>query len=680
MTVSAAYPLSLSPMRIGPVEAPNRLFMGAHGLRNHFIGGPTGRLVPTANAAAYYEERAAGGVGLIMHSFAVSGGLAAGPASEADVPPYAALAEAVHRHGAKLFAQLWLSEDIGPWDALAPARPLRGATALPHFGRPDVGRALPEAFVETLADGLGVVAKHLATAGYDGIEVHAAHGHLIEQFLSPHFNHRNDRYGGDRERRLTLLFEAFEAVRGQFGPAGAIGMRFNPDEMLPCGIDEDEARAMLKVVLDRIPVDFVNLGGGVAPRVSSIKPHFVPPQHERGAVERVGAAARERTVLLANPGRVTSLDTAEALISAGVCDLVGMVRGLIAEPRLVKNAGEGRADRNRICVAGNACNAASSQGAWYCELNPAVGREASWGELIATPEARRSKVVVAGGGPAGLEAARVAAQLGHPVVLIERSDRIGGQLLAWAALPGREWYRARLEELGVVLRLGVEASAESILKEAPDAVVLAPGAAYDRQGRSGFAPAPIPGWDQPFVLTPEDIAAGRHPTGSVIVVDEEGLHAGPGVAERLAIAGAQVELVTSAAHPARSLAGLFGEAPLIAERLSQAGVAVTTGAAVTVIGERSVSLSKGGRTLERAVDAVVLACSRVAAPTIEASLVERVAQVYVIGDALAPRSLAAATYEGQRFARLIGTPGAPATTDHALALPPDRSMTPRPAR
>jgi hypothetical protein len=390
---------------------------------------------------------------------------------------------------------------------------------------------------------------------------------------------------------------------------------------------------------------------------------------------------------LANPGRVTSLDTAEGLISAGVCDLVGMVRGLIAEPRLVKNAGEGRADRNRICVAGNACNAASSQGAWYCELNPAVGREASWGELVARlPEVRRSKVVVAGAGPAGLEAARMTAQLGHQVVLLERSDRIGGQLRAWATLPGREhrlgvidWYCGRLEELGVTLRLSAEASAEAILAEAPDAVILAAGAAYDRQGRSGFAPAPIPGWDQSFVLTPEDVTAGRRPGGSVVVVDEEGLHAGAGVAELLAIGGAQVELVTSALHAARSLAGLFGEAPLIAERLRQAGVTVTTGAAVTAIGERSVSLSKNGRMEERAVDAVVLACSRLAAPTIEASLVGRVAQVYVIGDALAPRSLAAATYEGQRFARLIGTPGAPPTTDHALALPPDRSMAPRPA-
>jgi 2,4-dienoyl-CoA reductase-like NADH-dependent reductase (Old Yellow Enzyme family) len=679
------YPLSLSPFGIGPVEVANRIFMGPHGLRNHFMFGPSGRLVPTANCAAYYEERAAGGVGLILHSFAVSGGLTAGPVSAAEVPAYAAVVEGVHRHGSKVFAQLWLPEDIGAWDPQGPPRPLRGASAMPHFGRPDVGRAIPEDLVAGLAEPLGVVAGHLAAAGYDGIEVHAAHGHLIEQFLSAHFNQRQDRYGGDMDRRLTLLFEVIETVRRAFGPAGAVGIRFNPDEMLPGGIDEAEAMAMLGKILDRGVVDFVNLGTGVAPRVSSIKPHFVEPMHERGLVERVGAVVRGRTVLMANPGRVTSLEAAEALIAAEVCDLVGLVRGLIAEPRLVKNAREGRADRNRICVAGNACNAATGHGAWYCELNPAVGREASWGELVALPEVRRGKVVVMGGGPAGLEAARMAARLGHEVVLFERSAAIGGQLRAWAALPGRghrlrtvEWYGARLAELGVEVRLGCEASAAAILDEAPDAVILAVGSAYDRQGRSGHAPAPLQGWERPFVLTPEAVIAGARPAGTVVVVDEEGLHTGAGVAELLAGAGARVELVTSAVRPAGALVA-SNEAGFVAARLAGAGVTVTTGAAVSEIGERCVVAAKDGRSLRLAADAVVLVGSRVAAPALDEELIGRIGQVYVIGDALAPRTLSAAVYEGQRFARLIGAPEAPPTTDHALTRLGDPSMAPRPA-
>jgi len=679
MTDAAAYPLSLSPLKIGPIEVPNRIFMGPHGLANHFIPGSAGRLVPTANCAAYYEERAAGGVGLIMHSFAIAVG-SIGPGSDADVPAFAAVANAVHRHGSKIVAQLWVPEFAGVWDPLSPQRPLRGATAIPHFGRPDVGRAIPEAMVRRFADQLGVLARYLAQAGYDGVEVHAAHGHLIEQFLSAHFNQRNDRYGGDAERRLTFLFETIEAVRRNFGPQGAIGMRFNPDEMLPDGIDEAEAKQLITAVLDRFPLDFVNLGTGVAPRVSSIKPHFIEPLHEKGLVERVGAAVRGRTVLAANPGRVTSLAQSEALLSAGLCDLVGLVRGLIAEPQLVKNTREGRADRNRICVAGNACYASNSQNAWYCELNPSVGRDASWGELRPLPEVKAGKVVVAGGGPAGLEAARVAARMGHKVVLLERSDAVGGQLLAWGALPGREhrrhtaaWYRARLEELGVEVRLGVEATAEAILAETPDAVILATGGAYDRQGRSGFAPAPLPGWDRGFVLTPEDVAGGKRPTGAVLVIDEEGLHAGPGVAELLAGAGAKVELVTTAVQPARSLV-LSNEAELIAGRLVKAGVVVTTSAAVSEIGDGFVVVTKDGRTERRAVDAVVLVGSRVAAPVPDVGLTGRVRQVYVIGDALAPRTLSAATYEGQRFARLIGKADAPASTDEALFAAGDTAM------
>jgi 2,4-dienoyl-CoA reductase (NADPH2) len=671
-------------MKIGPIEAPNRIFMGAHGLRNHFINGPGGRLVPTANCAAYFEERAAGGVGLIMHSFAVSGGMV-GPVSDAEVPHYAAVANAVHRHGSKLFAQLWIPEDFGQWDPLSPSRPLRGASAMPHFGRPDVGRAVPEDLVSKLGKPLGVFSKYLAAAGYDGIEIHAAHGHMVEQFLSPHFNVRNDRYGGDIERRLTLFFEVLDAVRRNFGPAGAIGMRFNPDEMLVGGFGEDDAKAMLTMILDRDLLDFVNLGTGVAPRVSSIKPHFIAPMHERGLVERVGSVVRGRTVLMSNPGRVTSLEQAEELISAGVSDLVGMVRGLIAEPRMVKNAREGRPERNRTCVAGNVCSASTGHGAWYCELNPTVGRETSWGELAPLPQVRRGKVIVAGGGPAGLEAARVAALLGHQVVLLERSEVIGGQLLGWGALPGREhrlttieWYRGRLQELGVEVRLGVEATADLILKEKPDAVVVATGAVYDREGRGGFAPAAIPGCDQPFVLTPEDVIAGNQPTGAVVVVDEEGLHAGAGVAELLAEAGAKVELVTTAGQVARSLV-TSTEAPLIAARLRLAGVTVTTGAAVTQIGDGFVTISKDGRTEQRAVDAVVLVASRVAGPALDRELVGRVSQVYAIGDALAPRTLAAAIYEGQRLARLIGTADAPPTTDHALLMPGDPSMIARPA-
>jgi 2,4-dienoyl-CoA reductase-like NADH-dependent reductase (Old Yellow Enzyme family) len=679
------YPLSLGPLKIGPVEVPNRLFMGPHGLKFHFMPSASGGIVPTANCAAYYEERAAGGAGLILHSFCASGALIAGPNAEADVPAYAAVADAVHRHGAKIFAQLWLPEDIGVWDVLAPMRPPRGPSGIPHFGRPDIGREIPADVVAGLSEPLGKVAGYLARAGYDGIEVHAAHGHLIEQFLSPYFNQRSDRYGGDDERRLAFLFEVIAAVRRGFGPGGAIGIRFNPDEMLPGGIGEDHAQAMLTRILDRDPLDFVNLGTGVAPRVSSIHPHFVEPLHERGLVERVGSAVRGRTVLFANPGRVTSLDQSEGLLSNGLCDMVGMVRGLIAEPRLVNNARKGHPERSRICVAGSVCSASGLQGAYYCELNPAVGREASWGDLVPLPDVRRGKVVVAGGGPAGLEAARVAARLGHEVAMIEQSDRLGGQLLGWGALPGREhrlasvdWYRRQLDELEVTVRLGSAASAEAILAERPDAVIVATGASYDRLGRSGFAPAPLPGWDRPFVLTPEDVLAGRRPQGEVVVIDEEGLHAGAGMAELLALSGCKVEYVTSALQAARSLV-LSREAEHISARLQAAGVTTTTRTAVREIGDRCVVLSAGGSTQTLVADAVVLVTSRVAGQALDQELVGRVAQVFAIGDALAPRTLAAAAYEGQRFARLVGAAGAPATSDEAMLAPGDPSMAPRPA-
>jgi NADPH-dependent 2,4-dienoyl-CoA reductase/sulfur reductase-like enzyme len=299
-----------------------------------------------------------------------------------------------------------------------------------------------------------------------------------------------------------------------------------------------------------------------------------------------------------------------------------------------------------------------------CVINPATGRERAWGEAsFARPTAPPGRrIVVVGGGPAGLEAARVAAMLGHHVTLIEREPALGGALRLMAALPGREatfaaaeWYERRLAELQVEIRRGTEATAETVLAERPDAVILATGARFEPTGSTGFIAEPIPGWDRPIVATPEAVLRdGRRARKRAIILDEEGLATAAGIAERLAAEGAAVELVTrwQMVVPRLQAGGLFAWA---LARLYAAGVTLSPNTYIKAIGDDRVTLynifSNEERVVE-AVDLVVLVGSRrPQAGGLADALAGRVGRLVVIGDAATPRTLAEAGYEGQRVAR-----------------------------
>jgi 2,4-dienoyl-CoA reductase-like NADH-dependent reductase (Old Yellow Enzyme family) len=680
------YPHAFTPIRIGPVEVRNRVFMPAHGIPL-IVGGPRGTKVPSDDYAHYFAERAAGGVGLLFHSMISGAGAFNSPLQEESIPSFRAVAEAVHRHGAKIFAHIW-PQPGGAWEPLSPFRPVMGASPFPRFERYDSRHGLASAVMPRLIDQFARCAANLAAAGYDGFEVHTSHGLMLEQFLSPYFNHRTDAYGGDFEGRLRTLTEILRVVRAAMGPDRAVGVRMTCDEKLPGGITQADARDVLTALMDRGLIDFAGLDAAVGPQRDAIRPAFIPPMHERPYIEGVGPVIKGRIANLAGIGRVTTMAQVEQLLAEGVADMIGLARGLIAEPALVKNALEGREDRSRACVAGNACSANRALfGGWSCVINPVAGKERLWGQAVGRTPARPGNVVVVGGGPAGLEAARVAALQGHRVVLMERAAALGGQLLDWGKLPDREhmlgtvdWYRGRLSELGVEARLARQADVTAILAEQPDAVIVASGGQYCPDGASGFQPFAIPGWRAEFVLTPERVLNGVRPQGRVLVLDEEGLHTGVGIAELLARDGAQVELVTSQAQIAVNLVATT-EAEIIIGRLKRLGVRLTTEAYVReIVGDEAVVYDIHTEQEERRqVDAVVLATRRRSVGGLEAELAGKVAQVFLIGDALSPRSLGEATYEGHRFARLIGAEGAARSTDEALLEDPSASVFPGPA-
>jgi 2,4-dienoyl-CoA reductase-like NADH-dependent reductase (Old Yellow Enzyme family) len=590
------------------------------------------------------------------------------------------MAAAVHREGGKIFGQIWYHPfQVGQWGALGPPRPSLGPSSAQMFGHNECSHALRRDELRSVIDAYRRSGSNLSRAGYDGIELSVCHGTLLEQFASPYFNQRADEYGASPGNRLRLVFECLEATHDGAGDQVAVGIRFNCDEMLPGGYNQADAAEMLREICQSGLVDFVDLDVAVEPNQFHLgmPSVFVNPHVYEPYVVAMRDAAGSVPVISVL-GRLTSVAEAETAIANGVCDMVGAARALIAEPDLVRNARDGKEDRSRTCIACNWCMAAVARNAAGCAINPVSYRERIWGgDSLAKAATRVSKVVVVGGGPAGLEAARVAALRGHAVVLLESCGELGGGLRLWAKLPGREWFQkgvdwwvGELTHLGVDVRLGIDATAATVLGEQPDAVIVATGSRYSRAGRSGFLNQEISGYDQDFVYRPEDILLeGVRPKGKVVLLDGEGSHAGPGIAELLGNAGADVELVTSSFAPVGSDLMFTGEVGFVVGRMKAAGVTISAQTYLRSIGNHAVTVYDVFTEADRIisdVEAVVLATSREPNGMLTDALEGKVTQLFTVGDALAPRPMASASFEGQKFARLIGEPGAPTTFNEAF--------------
>jgi 2,4-dienoyl-CoA reductase-like NADH-dependent reductase (Old Yellow Enzyme family)/thioredoxin reductase len=679
-----------SPIKVGPVEIRNRFYFAPHGV------GLAVSTKPASDFPFYSAERVKGGCGLVINSLTVTERGTAYQSSaypEENIPSFRALSNAIHDAGGKIFGELWYWWGVtGQWRPLSPAAPSLGASVRQFrhgramFATHQAGRGE----IRRLIDAYRQSTANLHQAGYDGVMLHSAHGAILEHFLSPYFNQRTDEYGGSFDNRIRLLAQCLEAARE--GAAGdmAVGVRLNCDELLPGGYGTGEAEQIVERICSSGLVDFVDLDIAIEPNqlYLGMPGVFVDPHVYKPYVEKVRGAAG-RTPVFSVLGRLTSIADGEAAIAAGVCDMVGAARALIAEPELVKNAYEGNEERSRTCIACNWCLEASSHGAAGCAINPASYRERTWGAGSFTPATRSSKVVVVGGGPAGLEAARVSGLRGHRVTLLEARDALGGAFALWSSLPGRsaftqaiDWWQRELERLGVRVQLGTAASAESVLAESPDAAIIATGALYSPIGRSAFRDTAIPGCDRDFVHTVDEVLVqGLRPQGRVIVLDGEGSNAGLGTAELLATAGATVEVVTPNLSPVSQSLEATTEVGFVMKRLKEAGVQFSPSTYIKMIGEHEVTVYDVFTERERQiadVAAVVLSTGRESASALAEQLAGKVAQLYSAGDALAPRMWSTAAYEGHMFARFIGEPDTPVNVEEAwwAKVPPEHRLLP----
>jgi dimethylglycine catabolism A len=686
------YPNIFTPIKVGPVQLPNRYYFSPHGLPLTVGCGPSNDLV------AYCTERVQdGGCGLVILSCTVHDRgrtYQPCPYSTHSIGAFRALADAVHLAGGRIFAQLWYNWNApGHWGPLAPAAPTLSPSASQYSygGMSNGTHSMTREEIRMMHECHRRSATNLRDAGFDGIEIHASHSGMMEQFLSPYFNRRDDEYGGSLENRMRLLVETLETTRTSAGKDMAIGMRFNCDELVEGGYGAADAYDVLQKLCARGLLDFADLDIAMEPLQLQygMPTVFVEEHVYKRYVEKVRGAAGDVPVLSVL-GRVTRMADAEAAIAAGVCDMVGSARELIAEPRFVKHAYDGTEELGRTCIACNWCLGGMADGAFGCSVNPASYRERIWGVRSFAPANRRRSVVVIGGGPAGLEAARVAALKGHQVTLFEARDQLGGNLELWARLPGREFYRHAIDwwqreivRLGVTVHKSQVAAANDVLRLTPGAVIVATGARFSQAGRTGIADRDIPGADRPHVFCVEDVLLGKvHPSGRVVVLDGEGTHASIGVAEFLGRGGADVTMISSNFAPYSNRILFAFESELVVKRMIEANVAFRPATWVRRIGENDLELfdvNSGRESKLDGVDAVVLATGRISIDEIACELEGKVEQLFTIGDALAVRPFATAAFEGQKFARLIGELDAPRSVPEAYFTSDNSKDYPAPA-
>lgn len=651
------FPNLFSPLKIGTVEVKNRISFQPH-LTNFAVN-----CLPSERQMYYWGERAKGGAGLI-----ITEEMSVHPTDMAYeklidvyhpevIPGFKKITDYVHQYDAKIFAQL--NHNGQQCDGAISRLPVWAPSAMPDVLFRETPKEMEPEDIEEVARYFAKSAIHAREGGFDGIELQFGHSSLARQFLSPLTNFRSDEYGGSLENRMRAPLKFIGAVRKAVGNDFTIGIRMCADEMIPGGLDLGQVQEICARFEASGLIDFNDLSIATFYNLYLVEGSMHTPL---GYTIPLAAGIRERVKIpVFCTGRINDPVLAEKVLAAGQADMIGMCRALICDPFLPKKAQEGRLDDLRYCIACNqgCIGRMGVNKSLGCVQNPAVGQEKQWGEGTLEKAPVRKRVTVVGGGPGGMWAAKMAGRRGHDVTLIERGEALGGQVITAMKGAGRDEFgviirneKGQVDKAGVKVKLGVEATAEQLIADQPDVVIVATGSVPKTH--------PVGGADGPAVYNVWQVLNGEVEVGdNICLIDYDGHHRATSTAEMLANQGKKVHIITSSLFIGAEL-GPSQDLYLSRQRLLGKGVHFTPDIAVMeVSGEAGAKIVKGFNVYSNVWEqwgpfgCVVLAMGQKVDDALYMSLKGKVPELYRIGDSVAPRKVDMAIWEGHRVGREI---------------------------
>ena len=642
-----------SPLRIGHVVVPNRISFSAH-LTNFAEKG-----LPSERHEFYYAARARGGTGLI-----VTEELSVHPTDQAyerlieaynpdSIPGFRKITRAIHEYETRIFAQLNHNgqQSSGAYSRL----PVWAPSPVPDPMFREMPKEMEIEDIQEVLKSFCRSAVHAREGGFDGLELQFGHSSLARQFLSPLTNLRTDRYGGSFENRLRFSVELLTAVRKELGRDFTLGIRLCADEMAWGGITLEDAKKIASALEDSGTIDFVDLSLSTFYNLYLVGGSMHMPL---GYAVPLAAGIKEAVHLpVFATGRINDPVFAEKVLAAGQADMIGMVRAQICDPNMARKAKELRLDEIRYCVADNqnCYGRIALNRSLGCIQNPVVGREQQEDEVHLPRTQWKKRIMVVGGGPAGMWAAKVAALRGHDVTLYEKESSLGGQINIAMKGSGREELgvivrneRHQLQKLKVPVILGQAVTPEFVFEENPDAVIVATGSVPRK--------SPIPGADGPNVLNVWQVLEGRAEIGErVLFIDNDGGHQATSAVEHLAELGKTIHVLTTAYYVGSDLGPTQDITPY-RQRMAKYEVKVTTDFHVMEIKGTEVHgidvYSNEAKVLS-GYDSVVAAVGNEVNAPLYFALKNSGRELYRIGDCVAPRKIDMAVHEGYSVGRKV---------------------------